>query len=43
MFVAGLDPAQDSERFHVTAGGVTLISAEMLGQSIHLSAGKVWD
>jgi len=39
-FVAGMDLAQDRERFHVTPGGVTLISAEMLGQRIHLSAGQ---
>ena len=30
---AGLDPAQDRRRFHVTDRGVTLITPEMLGQS----------
>jgi len=39
-FTAGMDLAQDRERFHVTPRGVTLISAEMLGQRIHISAGE---
>jgi glucose-1-phosphate adenylyltransferase len=30
--VAGVDPAEDSKRFHVTAKGVTLITPGMLGQ-----------
>jgi len=30
--VAGVDPAEDSKRFHVTAKGVTLITPDMLGQ-----------
>jgi glucose-1-phosphate adenylyltransferase len=34
-FKAGLDPAADSARFHVTERGITLITPEMLGQSIH--------
>lgn len=29
---AGVDPAEDSKRFHVTANGVTLIGPGMLGQ-----------
>ncbi|MBK7590606.1 MAG: glucose-1-phosphate adenylyltransferase [Betaproteobacteria bacterium] len=33
--VAGIDPAADRRRFHVTDGGVTLIIPEMLGQRIH--------
>ncbi|MCA3243149.1 MAG: glucose-1-phosphate adenylyltransferase [Rubrivivax sp.] len=33
-FVAGLDPALDRERgFHVTPGGVTLVTPEMIGQT----------
>ncbi len=33
-FSAGLDPAHDRARgFHVTAGGVTLVTPEMIGQS----------
>ena len=34
-FKAGLDPAEDRVRFHVTERGITLITPEMLGQSIH--------
>lgn len=34
-FEAGLDPVEDRARFHVTERGVTLITPEMLGQSIH--------
>jgi glucose-1-phosphate adenylyltransferase len=34
-FQAGLDPEADRRRFHVTPGGVTLITPEMLGQQIH--------
>jgi glucose-1-phosphate adenylyltransferase len=30
--VAGLDPATDASRFHVSDGGVTLITPDMLGQ-----------
>ena len=30
--VAGVDPAEDRKRFHVTAKGVTLITPDMLGQ-----------
>ena len=36
-FKAGLDPAEDGARFHVTERGITLITPEMLGQSIHAS------
>jgi len=31
----GFDPAADVKRFHVTAKGITLVTAEMLGQRIH--------
>ena len=31
----GIDPAADRRRFHVTDGGVTLITPEMLGQYLH--------
>jgi glucose-1-phosphate adenylyltransferase len=31
-FVVGEDPQRDRERFEVTAGGVTLVTPEMLGQ-----------
>ncbi len=34
-FSAGLDRAADEARFHVTAGGVVLITPEMLGQTVH--------
>lgn len=34
-FSAGLDPALDRQRFHVTENGVTLITPEMLGQRVH--------
>ncbi len=30
----GMDLARDRERFHVTAGGVVLVTAEMLGQEV---------
>jgi len=33
--VAGVDPAEDRKRFHVTDSGVTLIVPEMLGQQVH--------
>ncbi len=33
--VAGMDPAQDRQRFHVSEHGVTLITPEMLGQKSH--------
>ncbi|MCX7673209.1 MAG: glucose-1-phosphate adenylyltransferase [Thiobacillaceae bacterium] len=32
----GVNPDEDARRFHVTAGGVTLVTPEMLGQNIHL-------
>src|SRR5262245_18267718 len=32
---AGVDPAEDRRRFHVTENGITLIVPEMLGQQIH--------
>jgi glucose-1-phosphate adenylyltransferase len=34
-FEAGVHPAQDRARFHVTARGITLITPEMLGQQVH--------
>jgi glucose-1-phosphate adenylyltransferase len=33
--VAGLDPAADRQHFHLSAGGITLIIPEMLGQQVH--------
>ena len=32
---AGLDPAADRKRFHVTPNGITLITPGMLGQEVH--------
>jgi glucose-1-phosphate adenylyltransferase len=32
---AGIDPAADRKRFHVTDNGITLITPEMLGQQLH--------
>jgi glucose-1-phosphate adenylyltransferase len=37
-FEAGLDPVADAARFHVTPGGVVLITPEMLGQRLHEEA-----
>jgi glucose-1-phosphate adenylyltransferase len=37
-FEAGVSPAEDHTRFHVTEGGVTLITPEMLGQRTHFNA-----
>lgn len=34
-FIAGFDPDEDRRRFHVTEGGITLITPEMLGQKVH--------
>jgi glucose-1-phosphate adenylyltransferase len=34
-FSAGIDPALDHQRFHVTERGITLITPEMLGQTVH--------
>ena len=31
----GLDPVQDAKRFHVSPGGITLVTAEMLGLQGH--------
>jgi len=31
----GFDAQEDAKRFHVTAGGVTLVTPEMLGQQVH--------
>jgi len=33
--VIGEDPGQDAQRFHVTSGGVVLVTPEMLGQELH--------
>ncbi|MFP4606219.1 MAG: glucose-1-phosphate adenylyltransferase [Thiohalospira sp.] len=33
--VIGEDPATDAERFHVSPGGVVLVTPEMLGQGVH--------
>lgn len=33
--VIGEDPEQDAERFHVSPGGVVLVTPEMLGQQFH--------
>ncbi|HLA74767.1 MAG TPA: glucose-1-phosphate adenylyltransferase, partial [Gammaproteobacteria bacterium] len=33
--VIGEDPGEDARRFHVTPGGVVLVSPEMLGQTLH--------
>ncbi len=33
--VVGEDPDKDAERFHVTPGGVVLVTPEMLGQELH--------
>jgi glucose-1-phosphate adenylyltransferase len=32
---AGFDPEEDGKRFHVTEKGITLITSDMLGQSLH--------
>ena len=31
----GFDPEEDAKRFHVSAGGVALVTPEMLGQRLH--------
>ena len=31
----GVDPGQDAKRFHISAGGVVLVTPEMLGQRLH--------
>ncbi len=31
----GLDPAEDAQRFHISEGGVVLVTPEMLGQRVH--------
>lgn len=33
--VVGVNPEEDRKRFHVSANGITLITPEMLGQSVH--------
>ncbi len=42
-FSAGLDPASDRARFHVTANGITLITVDMLGQGGDRAASAVAD
>ena len=34
-FTAGVDVERDKARFHVSEGGITLVTPEMLGQKIH--------
>jgi glucose-1-phosphate adenylyltransferase len=34
--VIGEDPDADAQRFRVTRGGVVLVTAEMLGQRLHV-------
>jgi glucose-1-phosphate adenylyltransferase len=36
-FQAGVDPEEDRKRFYVSPKGITLITPEMLGQSLHRS------
>jgi glucose-1-phosphate adenylyltransferase len=33
--IIGEDPKADAERFHVSSGGVVLVTPEMLGQELH--------
>src|SRR5690606_25927194 len=33
--VVGEDPVEDARRFHVSEGGVVLVTPEMLGQELH--------
>jgi glucose-1-phosphate adenylyltransferase len=33
--VVGMDHTEDAKRFHVTPGGVVLVTPEMLGQTLH--------
>ena len=33
--IIGEDPEEDARRFHVSAGGITLVIPEMLGQELH--------
>ena len=33
--IVGYDPEEDRKRFYVTEKGITLITPEMLGQSVH--------
>jgi glucose-1-phosphate adenylyltransferase len=37
-FKAGVYPAEDAARFHVTERGIVLITPEMIGQSVHTRA-----
>jgi glucose-1-phosphate adenylyltransferase len=31
----GMDPEEDAQRFHVSEGGVVLVTPEMLNQKLH--------
>ncbi|TSA42145.1 MAG: glucose-1-phosphate adenylyltransferase, partial [Methylococcaceae bacterium] len=33
--IIGVDRAEDEKRFHVSPGGVVLVTPEMLGQRLH--------
>ena len=33
--VVGVDPEEDARRFHVSEGGVVLVTPEMLNQKLH--------
>ena len=33
--IIGEDPEKDAERFHVSPGGIVLVTPEMLGQEFH--------
>jgi glucose-1-phosphate adenylyltransferase len=34
-FAVGFDAEEDRRRFHVTQSGITLVTPEMLGQTVH--------
>jgi glucose-1-phosphate adenylyltransferase len=36
-FVIGYDRDKDARRFHVTPGGISLVTPDMLGQALHTS------
>jgi glucose-1-phosphate adenylyltransferase len=38
--IIGVNRANDEEKYHVSAGGVVLVTAEMLGQDIHYNSSK---
>ena len=39
--VIGEDPEEDARRFHITPGGVVLITPEMLGQDLYMAKAEV--